>query len=425
MIKMIILYICLSLLEIITIYEITKQLSSAKTRKKLFILSIVLYLIFSIFKVLYFNVLIISLISGFVFMFAFTCIREMKLYKRVLAVIIFMVLSVLLETMFAISIASITNTVLAELKNNIFIFTLASIIVKFTIYFISRVIFKLILQEGVKVDWKVNILNLVMPLATLITIFVITIMSLYSEIIMVKWLAVASCMLLTIGNVSSIAIYEYSIKNKLKAEAVKYEKLLLSENQKDLNNVIQRQIMANKEIHEIKNKIFSLRELIINNNEKSVELINELCNIYKNKELVSYTGISDVDVLLNVKKLLAKENYIEIKYIINLQGVIAINSTDICMILGNLLDNAIENAEGSNSLVLEMKTHEKYLSIKCENYTTKNLSSINTTKENSNLMHGFGLIRIEEITQQYNGIFTRTIKDNKYISVVSLRLKEE
>lgn len=422
MIQNIIVHLCIAVIEIISIYEITKHLSNSKSNKIYFAIIIFIYLGYSILKVLFFNYMIINLICGFIFMMAFTFMKKIKIYKRILAVTIFMIMSVLLETVVALIISAITNILVAELSKDIIIYTLGSISSKFIIYFLARVLFKFILQKGTNAERKVNVWNLITPLATLIVIFALTFMSLYTSSTIVKWLAVASSMFLIIGNVSSLAIYEYGIKNKIKAELEKYERVVLIEEQKELNSVIQRQIIANKEIHEVKNKMFSLRELILSDKAQALAQADELCNIYKNKELVQYTMITDVDVLLNVKKHYAKERGLDIKYTINIQGVITIDSTDLCMIFGNLLNNAIENAEKSE-INMQIITFANYLSIKCQNYTTKSLEPLRyTSKDNSGLMHGYGLAKIVQIAEKYNGKFDAVIKDGSYIAIANLQI---
>lgn len=102
---------------------------------------------------------------------------------------------------------------------------------------------------------------------------------------------------------------------------------------------------------------------------------------------------------------------------------------DICTVLGNLLDNAIEACEKINNtehrmIDIHIQEKEKYLSIVVKN-TTDSSYTINhyfqTTKEDS-VKHGFGLKSVKQIADQHDGDMDLDCKNGEFIVKIILKI---
>ncbi|MFT4146795.1 MAG: GHKL domain-containing protein [Mobilitalea sp.] len=139
-------------------------------------------------------------------------------------------------------------------------------------------------------------------------------------------------------------------------------------------------------------------EEYINSIYEDVELANELV-LTSNKAL---------SIMINTKKSIAKNKNIEFSSML-LHSDINILDKDMCTLIGNLLDNAIEaavNSGGKKYIQLMIQRTEEGSIISCENsFSLKpNMSKgkFITRKENAGL-HGLGVANITDIVNKYNG----------------------
>lgn len=139
-------------------------------------------------------------------------------------------------------------------------------------------------------------------------------------------------------------------------------------------------------------------------------------------ETVIKTGNKMADAILNSKLTLATEKNINIKAEANIPVCLSITELDLCIIIGNLLDNAIDaccelpEEKRLIRIYIEMKGNFLYLSL------------INTAKGNkkSNFLttkgegHGFGIPRIDNIIKKYGGYIKRASEDESFSTELML-----
>lgn len=108
------------------------------------------------------------------------------------------------------------------------------------------------------------------------------------------------------------------------------------------------------------------------------------------------TGNPAADILLNEKIGFAKSNGIQVKYDVNLPSDCVVENMDLCIILANALDNAIqacmkENRQPEISLIVRKRYH--FLVIEIEN----------TNLKHGKPEYGTGLKNIEHTVEKYEG----------------------
>lgn len=69
----------------------------------------------------------------------------------------------------------------------------------------------------------------------------------------------------------------------------------------------------------------------------------------KNREKFIYTGNIGIDSIVNFKLNTAKKMHIEVEKTIQITGQVSIDHIDLNILIGNLMDNAMEAAEGMDS----------------------------------------------------------------------------
>ena len=105
-------------------------------------------------------------------------------------------------------------------------------------------------------------------------------------------------------------------------------------------------------------------------------------------------------------------------------GFDEINIIDLCVLVGNLLDNAIEacqKIDKQKRIQVSFKQEGNFLNVIIKNtYIDEKNNDLLTTKDNK-LNHGYGIKSVRSIVEKYEGTF-KIIKNNGYF-IVSVLLK--
>lgn len=141
-----------------------------------------------------------------------------------------------------------------------------------------------------------------------------------------------------------------------------------------------------------------------------------------NVETVIKTGNRMADAILNSKLSLAAEKEIQVKAEAKIPVSLTVSELDLCIIIGNLLDNAIEacmELPPDRRLIriyMEMKGNYLYLALTNTACGDKKQNFATTKGEG----HGFGLARVDAVIQKYGGYITRASEDEAFSTEILL-----
>ena len=213
-----------------------------------------------------------------------------------------------------------------------------------------------------------------------------------------------------------------------------YNILLNSMNQQIQNEIMTRQLEEYKNQirimtdtadrvrsirHDLKNHLIEL-EILTKENCKNETLayLSEMRNNMENPEEGVDTGNPEVDSLLNYWLMKARDCLQKVTAKVAIPKELS-NAFDMSVIMGNLLENALEAARNTTeqSLNLEMRYEQGTLWIMLENSMEEVLTDdtgklISMKKDKRN--HGLGLKNIEKIVKKYNGEMKLQIKDHSF-----------
>ena len=150
---------------------------------------------------------------------------------------------------------------------------------------------------------------------------------------------------------------------------------------------------------------------------------NKLNNLYLND--VKSNDFKNRLLNLNNQYIVLKLCMRELEEILLLKSnfdIERIDDIDLSVILGNLIDNAIEAATKENEekyVHIQISQIKEMLVIKILNSFSKDEISYESTKNNSEL-HGIGLKSVKHIVDSYNGNFTIELKDGCVIPLVTV-----
>ena len=105
-----------------------------------------------------------------------------------------------------------------------------------------------------------------------------------------------------------------------------------------------------------------------------------------------------LNTILNNKMIEAYSRKIQILTEISVNKEIGIEDYDLCEILGNMLDNAIENSSENDQIHITIKQDDFFLHIVVSN-PIKDVVDFQTKKDKNH--HGFGLVSIKRICHKY------------------------
>lgn len=215
-----------------------------------------------------------------------------------------------------------------------------------------------------------------------------------------------------------------SREEKMKLNFAEMRNALLEENYKTINEIY----MSNAKLyHDLNNHLNVIYQLLDEGNEdEAKEYIEEISRPMMKLSKTVWTGTDVVDVVINSK--IEKMKEMGISYEINVEFPKNTNILphDMCTILANLLDNAIEAAgsvEYNGTIELTIRRINYFLLIRVGNpYEGKKEEFVDypaTIKENKQL-HGWGLPSVRDAVEKYNGTMKCTNGGNQFVVKIML-----
>lgn len=184
-----------------------------------------------------------------------------------------------------------------------------------------------------------------------------------------------------------------------------------------------------KLFHDFHNHIGVLRRLLSHSRtDEAMQYLDELQTPVKEMTDTVWTGDETVDYLISSKGVTAEKNGIKYQVQAEFPRHTNLRSADLCAILGNLLDNALEAAkqipEAEHRFVrLTIRRINQMLIIKVENSflapPVKQDGSLKTSKDRNGL-HGWGLKSARTAAEKYDGMVQISYDENTFRAVAAL-----
>lgn len=177
--------------------------------------------------------------------------------------------------------------------------------------------------------------------------------------------------------------------------------------------------------HDYRNHIQAMKVLAADGNLDGIKAyLDELDTDLNTVDTVVKTGNAMADAILNSKISLAQSKSISVHCDAHIPVKLQMSELDLCCILGNLFDNAIEaslslpEAERQIRVYMDMKGTQLYISF--TNFTSgKKMNKVgNVFKTSKGDGHGFGLVRIDNIIERLGGYLSRNSEDGAFTTEI-------
>lgn len=160
--------------------------------------------------------------------------------------------------------------------------------------------------------------------------------------------------------------------------------------------------------------------------EKLHTYLQNLNDQFSSTDVIAWTGNKVLDFILNRKKIEAEKKAITFKVYSTALLKQPLNDGDICILFGNLLDNAIEACENMNKGAkwIDVKVEKRHhlflieISNSMSNLPLIEKDKFITSKKDKEL-HGYGLKSVKHIVHKYDGNFLYLIEDSTFIVKIS------
>lgn len=361
--------------------------------------------------------------------FLITLLYKSTLRNRLFVAISFEALALLAENIVYITIpASQKYSTIAQSENMETIFTCFA---KLLALCFVLIIVHIVKRHKLAYSIKYSILVMVIPVLSPIMLFFVI------DLVDIKFAGMYIYQLFTI-----LSLFVINVVNFLLFDYVLLSKKLSTENKQ----LVQQETFQETKyiqlstayrntrsiVHDTKKHLFIIQNYLdsLDNDRneydsKASELREYLSDAIKDLDnTVSQinTGILVIDAFLNNYISLTAEDNITLKLNLKVdKNLISINEYDLCVILGNLLDNSYESCKKQSApkdISVNITTERGNLIIYISNSLPPGKSNFYTRSEN--LHHGYGLKNVERITSRYYGTFTTFIEKDRYEAVVTI-----
>ena len=224
-------------------------------------------------------------------------------------------------------------------------------------------------------------------------------------------------------------LLEYLLQRIVKREEDKtiiYQNKLMKQQMDEIENIY---MTMRGWRHDYHNHIQSLKGyLSLNKVEQMKNYLNELETDLDSIDTLYHSGNLQLDSILNAKLAIAEKGQIRIHCDASIPPQLHVSDLDLCVILGNLLDNAVESCRkikdpDERFIRVYIGILKKQLYISITNATSETVKQRTdhyfTTKRGD---HGHGLKRVDQVVKKYDGYLNRQNEPGIFATEIVLPL---
>lgn len=187
--------------------------------------------------------------------------------------------------------------------------------------------------------------------------------------------------------------------------------------------------------HDLKNQYGYIRMLLQSGQqEEALAYLEQMSENMPEQLSFVECGNKDMNTILNMEFSKAKREGIPFTHQLVVPPVLPFAISDLCSVVANLMDNALEECvrrkqagKEPATLRVEIYPHKSYLFIMCSNDTDlerleRYRKGIRTTKGDQNT-RGFGTRIVSKVAEKYNGWAEYSLEDGKFVAKVILDMK--
>lgn len=348
---------------------------------------------------------------------------EIPVLKRCFYSLLIILFNILCELAVGFALSGILGETVNAIRDSVLYYAIGVFSSKLLTLFGVKIFTIICFPKNGAMPLKIGLIFFIFPVATFL-FGCVMLSSVGTEIsARFAWIGVGATLTLAFANVIVLYLFDRYIKESEEKKELEAEQVRMQTEQAYMKELIDRQTEASKTMHDLKNELFALRSELNESSERGLARIDEICKIVTSKQSLIYTGDVAIDSLINSKQLRAQGEGLDFKCECHFSGFGDIDKSDLCVLIGNLLDNAIEACmRVSDERYIYMRFSETANMVKIEVSNSTNGisdSELNTTKPDK-ANHGYGIKSVKAITQKYGGTAQFEGGENGFTAVIFL-----
>ena len=203
-----------------------------------------------------------------------------------------------------------------------------------------------------------------------------------------------------------------------------YQRELMETHYKEVENMY-RQIRGWR--HDYRNHIQVMKSYAASDDMDAIKrYLDELDTDLSTVDVAIKTGNAMADAILNSKISLARSRQIPVMVDAHIPVALKMSELDLCVIIGNLFDNAIEanlplpEEQRMIRVYMDMKNTQLYMSFTNMTASKKRVKEGGRFRTTKGEGHGFGLVRVDDIVARYGGYLSRNSEDGAFTTEILL-----
>ena len=366
----------------------------------------------------------ILLICSFITAFIICQIYNSKQYIKLILSVTIIIINIASE-MIVSGVLMLTKTInFNEINSDPQLFAIGTLISKFIMFLLVLIVHfgkRKLNVENISIKYLV-ILS-VLPFTTLSMLIIMYQVMFVIDNTKLKLIFIISSILLIFSN-----IITFSVINRQNSLAkAEYELKLLKDNIDEQTKHYTELQSSHEEIRQIRHNIKSMcigtiAELKVGKTDNAIEQLQSNIDIIEKSSKTIDTGHPSIDSIIENKLIKCDELNITANLSYQYRELITVNEIEIAVIVGNILDNAIEACQKVDcsekeiwgSIVVDRQNI--IINIKNTAISSNNLKTSKIDKKS----HGYGLKSISHIAKKYNGYAKFSFNDNIFTSYVIL-----
>ena len=323
-----------------------------------------------------------------------------------------------------------SNFSLSQVKTSVVSMVFYLLCIKLIAFILFNIVKRILNNSNNRMSLKDLLLYSVVPIATLGIMLSLAYLNIeWNQVRFVHVLLIISSALVLIGNILIFYVFDrYSRSTeKLRQQELTITKMEIEEKHYEQIECVNQEHAGF--LHDMHHYLQTIGEMASENNDKEIlKIISELQIKIADTESAMFCQNKLLNAILNERKKAADEKDVSMRIIIEPEFTVDhIMNIDLIVIMGNLLDNAIEAAskcpQGYVKVFLFSQNSRYFSVIKIVNNYIGELNiqdDIILTGKDDKLKHGFGIKNVSDIATKYGGYLQNFHENGVFTSIVIL-----
>ncbi len=181
--------------------------------------------------------------------------------------------------------------------------------------------------------------------------------------------------------------------------------------------------------HDYRNHIQNMKIQLDNGNYEGLDrYLSELADDLNSADTVVRTGNVMADAVINSKLSVAEKLKIRCNVKANIPEKLPLSDVELCAVMGNLLDNALEACEKIPESERFLRVYigrlkdQFYLSVQNSAGEVKKSGEAYLSTKGDGKNHGYGIFRIDRVAKKYGGYVNRQNEEGIFATEIMIRL---